>query len=958
MTTLMSTTSKRQLLWIALLANIVWAVLMGWQVKGYYRSTQESCSALPREHGLSNPLTSPIAALSKANSVSEFEAVVDQCNKEENRLWNIHVAQTNTCMDFLFIGLYGSVFLLFSYLLEGPLGRWTQIAIGITMAADVAENVFLLISLHSLTHSTMPTHPWGILTDLKWAFFAVSLLLLSFNVFKRAQDIRAFLRLLMSSLLGLTAIAVLVGIFYLPSLTIGILILAAALLLGLILYFPIHPFSFDRLFLWIEALYLLRFQILAGALIAVILPVSYFAAPSIFLGIFDALGLKSFVFVIWATFQLAWTVMITARMVLVYGPDRFSALQVLCPPPKLPASDEETPAKSESTLEEWLPWRVVVCFGSLALPSVIMTICGTHGVSWYAKVLGSIVGLALSLGMLWLIAGVHAWVEPDPGRTAPQLYPQFGNLKQGDDIRRSTIGMLLDKATIRFLPKHLRGGILKNGRLRSGHQLAATAVLVLLIAYAIAGVLFCPKSPFPPPAAVFFVMFLLNLLTWLFSGIAFLLDVLRIPVLTVTLALSMAFGFYATDHTFHADKPNPPMGSPSPEEVIEKWATARHKAADAPIIVVATAGGGIRASAWTAEVLTRITHDCTSSGDNPFASSLVLISSVSGGSEGAMYVLGSYSSLDGSVDDNALEATRNASSASALNAIGWGILYPDLLRTIPIVGAASGAAFGHEVDRGWALENQWLRNWQKPKDFKAPTLNDWVADTWKGTRPAVIFNSTVSETGQRLVIASTHLAPYTDLLQSGSTSLQFVDKYPTLDIPVSTAARLSATFPWVSPMPSTENDHLHFADGGYYDNSGVLSASEWLMQAQKQLIGRKVLFILIDSTSKDRTDYKAWSWQRQFVAPIGTLLSVRTNSQLSRAVVQLQLVKELLKESGVDVNTYTLSYPSDPLAPLSWHLTPEQKEKIGDAWQHPGSRLQPERQKLYESLGCRVGGTH
>jgi len=36
-----------------------------------------------------------------------------------------------------------------------------------------------------------------------------------------------------------------------------------------------------------------------------------------------------------------------------------------------------------------------------------------------------------------------------------------------------------------------------------------------------------------------------------------------------------------------------------------------------------------------------------------------------------------------------------------------------------------------------------------------PDLSDWRQDVWKGTRPAVIFNATSSETGERFVVAST-----------------------------------------------------------------------------------------------------------------------------------------------------------------------------------------------------------
>ena len=103
----MASKQKRQFLWLALLATVIWSVLMGLEVASYHR---QQCSPLPTERGISSSLASPIAALTITTDATKFQNLIDQCDPSGNRLWNVHVAQTNTCMDFLFIGLYGSVF--------------------------------------------------------------------------------------------------------------------------------------------------------------------------------------------------------------------------------------------------------------------------------------------------------------------------------------------------------------------------------------------------------------------------------------------------------------------------------------------------------------------------------------------------------------------------------------------------------------------------------------------------------------------------------------------------------------------------------------------------------------------------------------------------------------------------------------------------------------------------------
>ena len=64
------------------------------------------------------------------------------------------------------------------------------------------------------------------------------------------------------------------------------------------------------------------------------------------------------------------------------------------------------------------------------------------------------------------------------------------------------------------------------------------------------------------------------------------------------------------------------------------------------------------------------------------------------------------------------------------------------------------------------------------------------------------------------------------------------------DIRIATAARLSASFPYVSPAarPTSDSDsaltdgepgrytRTHVVDGGYFDNSGLCALTEWLQE--------------------------------------------------------------------------------------------------------------------------------
>src|SRR5262249_24274536 len=71
------------------------------------------------------------------------------------------------------------------------------------------------------------------------------------------------------------------------------------------------------------------------------------------------------------------------------------------------------------------------------------------------------------------------------------------------------------------------------------------------------------------------------------------------------------------------------------------------------------------------------------------------------------------------------------------------------------------------------------------------TLNQWRDAVAHGKLPAAIFNATAVESGQRFLVATT------DVPDRGA--LRFAERFPEWDIPIATAARLSATFTYVSP---------------------------------------------------------------------------------------------------------------------------------------------------------------
>jgi hypothetical protein len=282
---------------------------------------------------------------------------------------------------------------------------------------------------------------------------------------------------------------------------------------------------------------------------------------------------------------------------------------------------------------------------------------------------------------------------------------------------------------------------------------------------------------------------------------------------------------------------------------------------------------------------------------------------------------------------------------SSLPAIAWGLAYPDLWRFLSIYHA-------HEpyLDRGWAMQQTWAARLSANH-----RLATWGAATLRGRVPAVIFNATVAETGERFVLSSLRLNPLLGecpkprdpACADGVAARTLAGYFPAGDIDVSTAVRLSATFPFVSPIarPWLEgrgSKRYHVADGGYYDNFGVLSAVEWIRRimemdpkARGRMIPHRILLVEIRAG-----DYRADTvaapreragWVYATLGPILTLMEVRTSAQVSRNNLDVRMLRELATEHHFSFESAV--FPLLGSAPLSWHLSQSDRDGIRAAWE-------------------------
>jgi hypothetical protein len=88
------------------------------------------------------------------------------------------------------------------------------------------------------------------------------------------------------------------------------------------------------------------------------------------------------------------------------------------------------------------------------------------------------------------------------------------------------------------------------------------------------------------------------------------------------------------------------------------------------------------------------------------------------------------------------------------------------------------------------------------------------------------------------------------------------------------------------------------------------------------------------------------------LAPLTTLGAVRTAGQLAHNEIELDLLRQKWAASGVTIDSVTFEF-SNPNAPLSWHLTPDDVDAIAAEWNDP--RMAPCRQQVKSFLAAAAG---
>jgi len=422
------------------------------------------------------------------------------------------------------------------------------------------------------------------------------------------------------------------------------------------------------------------------------------------------------------------------------------------------------------------------------------------------------------------------------------------------------------------------------------------------------------------------------------------------------------------------------------------------------LVIFAVSGGGIRAAVWTAAVLEGLEEEMPGNAENAaFRDHIRLFTGASGGMLGAALYAADFERKPETKTPEKLSAMLTRDSL-------WPTMQTMLFSDLP----ALALPWAVRWDRGRSLERAWHENtrpYSTPADRPGLLRRAWRHLLWRelgpkspleksfaelhaleaqAKRPSLLFSPMLVEDCRRVLISNLDVsaltqavcpslnhpiprAPRPEVQSVGAIDLfrYFPEAYPAFQ--VGTAARMSATFPFVGPGVSLPTDPpRRVVDAGYFDNFGVDLAAMWLLENQEAVRKYTSGVVLVEVLAYPRRaekvqfregdgkgDLLAWGLS-EVSTPAEAILNLYARGAYLRNDQLLQLVGrafESVQTEGADPFFTTVCFECASAATLSWTLPTYEADAIVrgfrnlDGSLHPGVSQEAARLKAWFGTG-------
>jgi hypothetical protein len=386
--------------------------------------------------------------------------------------------------------------------------------------------------------------------------------------------------------------------------------------------------------------------------------------------------------------------------------------------------------------------------------------------------------------------------------------------------------------------------------------------------------------------------------------------------------------------------------------VLGNW--KKKQATEKPVMIfINVSGGGLRSATFVMNTLQQL--DIATNGK--LLSHTMMMSGASGGMLAATYFRELYrqKQKDQSVNLQDKKYIDNIAE-DLLNPLFSSLVSRDIFSPAQKFSVGD---FKYVKDRGYAFEEklnsncQWIFH-QQLKDYSAEEKNARI--------PLMIFNSTITRDGRRMMISSqpisfmmkplVHASDTTASPDAVDFTAMFAKQGP-LNIRMLSALRMNATFPYVLPnvwLPS--NPVIDVMDAGLRDNFGLETTLRFIENFKDWLKENTSNVIIIQMRDRMQDN-----WQQPFETGSVTDILIKPATMLQHNWYKLQDYAETDQYSylqdAFDSSLYRINFMyvpkvADKGAALNFHLTAREKRDVKESFSNTFN--QASLQKLKELL--------
>ena len=378
--------------------------------------------------------------------------------------------------------------------------------------------------------------------------------------------------------------------------------------------------------------------------------------------------------------------------------------------------------------------------------------------------------------------------------------------------------------------------------------------------------------------------------------------------------------------------------------ILNKWAINNQQQKKPKMVFICASGGGHRASMFTMAMLQMADSIC----DGKLMNQTVMMSGASGGMLGVAYYRELYyqkkmQHLDGSIYDKkyTYDIAKDLNSALTASITTNDLFYP--LRSIKMKENK------YKKDRAYMWEYQFNIN---TRQYLNKNLQDYIVPENEAIIPLMLNYPVITNDARYLLIASQPMRymmrPYStkkSWIKQNQIEVDAIDYqsyfkgFHPLDMPISTAVRINATYPWILPNPSfPTTPEFTTMDAGIRDNLGTGIASRFISVYKKWIEENTSGIVIVEIRSLEKMEIietvDRKSWLSKVSSPFGTVSNNLTNLHDYNNDAFLSYLKADLK---VPINVVRFEYTPDKKsakASMSFRLTSKEKNNILEATQN------------------------